>query len=148
MEKPLLSDPCPADWNKMQPVAEGRFCKTCCKVVIDFTQKTAQEILDYLRSRSGERVCGFANRSELKTIPVTGAQKFSMRLRRFSLVLYLVFGGLLFTTAACGGMMEEPSRLDDSLMQVQQMRNDSIAKADSLAKTDSVKMVNDSAGKK
>jgi hypothetical protein len=147
MEKPLLADPCPADWNKMNPVEEGRFCKTCCKVVIDFTQKTAQEILDYLRSHSGERVCGYAKRAELKTVPVSTAQKISTRLRRFSLALYLVFGGLLFTTASCGGMMEEPSRFDDSVMQAQQMLNDSIAKADSLAKNDSVKMGADSVGK-
>lgn len=137
MEKPLLSNPCSADWNKMQPVEEGRFCKTCCKVVIDFTEKTASEILDFIRARSGERVCGIAKRSELKTIPVTAAQQFSMRLRRFSLALYLVFGGLLFTTASCGGMMEEPSRFDDSIMAAQYAKQDSIRAADSLHTADS-----------
>lgn len=144
MEKPLLSEPCTADWNKMKPVEQGRFCKSCCKVVVDFTQKTAQEILDYLRARSGERVCGIAKRSELQTVPVTGAQKFSMRLRRFSLAIYMVFGALLFTTASCGGMMEEPSRLEDSLMAAQYAQNaarqDSIRVADSLHAADSARM--------
>ncbi|MDQ3111800.1 MAG: hypothetical protein M3R17_18080 [Bacteroidota bacterium] len=38
-----------------------------------------------------------------------------MRLKRFSLALYLVFGGLLFSTTACGGQVDYYDRVQDSI---------------------------------
>ncbi|MGL4595961.1 MAG: hypothetical protein ACRCYO_00440, partial [Bacteroidia bacterium] len=44
--KPVVQipEPCSEDWNKMTPETQGRFCDKCCKVVVDFTEKTTTEI--------------------------------------------------------------------------------------------------------
>jgi hypothetical protein len=41
----------------MQPEANGRFCGSCEKIVVDFTQMSTTEIQDYFR-RSEEIPCG------------------------------------------------------------------------------------------
>lgn len=147
MRLPRIENPCPADWNKMSPEANGRFCAQCRKVVVDFTKKTTEDILEYLRKHSGEGICGRVRPSQIQAVPVASGQKLQFRLKRFYLALYLVFGGLLFTTASCGGNMAEPSpeqmhKLDSAV------RADSIKaaqNADSIHKADSLKQ--DSAGK-
>ncbi|CAN5906217.1 hypothetical protein BH11BAC7_BH11BAC7_33770 [soil metagenome] len=143
MDLPRMNNPCPQDYEKMTPAENGRFCSNCCKVVVDFTKKKAEEIFDYLKSHSG--TCGRFNISQLQPAPVSSGQKFSMRLKRFSLALYLVFGGLLFSTTACGGQVDYYDSLDDSIQNAQfniqqkhlqdSLEQDSI-KRDSLIKPD------------
>src|SRR5688572_7497696 len=56
-QKPSLSFVCPADWSKMKPSEQGRFCGSCQKTVVDFTQKSDAEILEMLSKRETE-ICG------------------------------------------------------------------------------------------
>jgi hypothetical protein len=119
MDLPRLSNPCQADFEKMTPAENGRFCDSCCKVVIDFTKKTTAEIFDYLRAHTG--TCGRFRPSQVQHIAVPVTQKFSWRLKRFSAALYLVFGALLFSLASCAGGLEDPPRnsLQDSIYNAQ-----------------------------
>lgn len=55
--KPSLSFVCSEEWEKMSPCEQGRFCGSCQKTVVDFTQKSEPEILDYLAGQNRE-VCG------------------------------------------------------------------------------------------
>lgn len=58
MEKRVhIEEPCKADWGKMTRVEAGRHCKLCEKTVVDFTQKTNQEIVAYI-TQSDSGVCG------------------------------------------------------------------------------------------
>ena len=52
------------NWEDMKPVAGGRFCNDCQKKVVDFTNKTADEIAAYLMS-STSHVCGRFTASQL-----------------------------------------------------------------------------------
>jgi hypothetical protein len=59
-----IPTPCHEDWGKMTPKQQGRFCQSCSKVVVDFTEKTKEEIIDVLDNASGN-TCGRFNTSQL-----------------------------------------------------------------------------------
>jgi len=60
-----IPNPCQEDWNKMKIGLDQRFCDSCQKNVIDFTQKSRSEILSYLLINSGQKTCGRINKSQL-----------------------------------------------------------------------------------
>lgn len=130
MAIPVINNPCPEKWEGMSPAEEGRFCAKCCKVVVDFTRKTTQEILDFLSLHQGERICG-----KLFVQPVLIPAKRSKRTRLFSAALMVVFGSMLFT--ACGSP-EEPHEvvgdiaIDSTTEANQRHYRDSVANADSM----------------
>jgi hypothetical protein len=66
-EKPLVQipNPCNEDWNKMQVVANGRNCLSCCKTVVDFSNMSNDEIIHYLAERKNEKVCGHFRNSQV-----------------------------------------------------------------------------------
>ena len=59
LAKPSLqiAEPCHESWNQMTPEAQGRFCGSCSKIVLDFTTMTDQQIIDHLSKTSGS-ACG------------------------------------------------------------------------------------------
>lgn len=59
MEKIVLQvkESCSADWGKMTPQEQGRFCGQCEKMVVDFSQMNDQEIVDQIKKAS-RGVCG------------------------------------------------------------------------------------------
>lgn len=58
MKKINITNPCPENWDNMHDTKEGKFCEVCSRCVIDFTEKTDQEIKDIIDQTSGKRVCG------------------------------------------------------------------------------------------
>ncbi|MGI4805397.1 MAG: energy transducer TonB [Janthinobacterium lividum] len=52
-----LTFTCNRNWDDMVPVKNGRFCNDCQKKVVDFTDKTNDEIAAYLMG-STTKVCG------------------------------------------------------------------------------------------
>lgn len=96
-----IPEPCHESWQAMHPRQNGRLCDACCKVVVDFTGMSNDEILNYLSQRKGERVCGRINNEQLsnaahkQTIALVPQKKF--RLQRFAAALWLVFGTFLFS---------------------------------------------------
>mgnify|MGYP000020582855 CR=1 FL=1 len=60
-----IPNPCSADWNKMKIGIQSRYCNSCEKSVVDFTEKTREEILTYLLMHKHQRVCGHIRRSQL-----------------------------------------------------------------------------------
>ncbi len=63
--KARIDNPCSEDWNKMKIGLHSRFCDKCEKNVMDFTNKSRQEILEYLLTNYDKRVCGRIYRSQL-----------------------------------------------------------------------------------
>jgi len=59
MEKIILQvkESCKADWGKMTPQEQGRFCGKCEKVVVDFSEMSDQEIVDQIK-KSSKGLCG------------------------------------------------------------------------------------------
>jgi len=52
-----IPTPCNENWQQMAPVANGRFCQSCAKQVVDFSAMTDQQILNYLSKAPGG-LCG------------------------------------------------------------------------------------------
>jgi hypothetical protein len=85
VQKIHIDNPCSENWKNMTPLAEGRLCHSCNTAVIDFTQKTEKEILDYFEKRKDEHFCG-----QYKASSVTTPR--SLKFKWILIALSLIFG--------------------------------------------------------
>lgn len=68
-----IENPCHEDWNNMAPETQGRFCHSCEKIVIDFSQMSDSEILQFFNKPKTEKICG-RFKSEQLTLPAESTQ--------------------------------------------------------------------------
>ncbi len=63
-----IPKPCHESWSKMFPTEQGKFCLSCEKEVVDFSDKSAEEVVNFFQSRTNpeERVCGRFNVQDLE----------------------------------------------------------------------------------
>lgn len=92
-----VPNPCHEKWDGMQPKENGRYCGSCQKVVIDFTNKTNDEILDYIKENSRKQLCGTFKNSQL---PASNQFQQHENSIRFLAALLLVFGMTLFSCSS------------------------------------------------
>ncbi len=106
-----IPKPCHEDWSAMTQKEKGRFCSSCSKTVIDFTQKSKEEIQDYLNENFGKRVCGHFYRKQLDTvtleIPKTTFQQQLSFQKLFILALLFVMGSTLFSCQYSDGQKQK-----------------------------------------
>lgn len=57
---------CSENWNNMPKTGNCRFCQTCEKQIIDFTQLNNRQISDYLQQN--QNVCGRIKQSQINSI--------------------------------------------------------------------------------
>jgi TonB family protein len=57
IENIKLKFQCNEDWNKMKPCINGRHCQVCNKTVIDFTNKSAED-LKFIQETTKGSICG------------------------------------------------------------------------------------------
>jgi hypothetical protein len=106
-----VPEPCHEDWSTMTPKEKGRFCQSCSKTVVDFTQKSKEEIQQYLSDHFGKRVCGHFRREQLDTITLeiptaTFHQSLSYQ-KLFLLALLFVMGTTLFSCQNSNGTKQK-----------------------------------------
>jgi len=53
-----ISKPCHEDWDNMTPVEKGRFCSSCQKQVVDFSNMSDREVAMFFKKPSTGSVCG------------------------------------------------------------------------------------------
>jgi len=53
-----IPKPCHENWNKMNPVEQGRFCNSCQKAVVDFTGMSDSQLVAFFKKLSTGSVCG------------------------------------------------------------------------------------------
>lgn len=96
-----IPSPCHENWENMTPNQQGRHCQACCKTVVDFTQMTNDEVLNYFAQHQGQKVCGRLHKSQLAQteveiiVPQSVLKKGLTRWQVFGLSLLLVFGVVL-----------------------------------------------------
>ncbi|MCW3071469.1 MAG: energy transducer TonB [Bacteroidetes bacterium] len=89
-----IPNPCHESWDAMTAQENGRYCGSCRKVVIDFTQMTEQQIIDHLAANTGKKMCGTFRRSQLQPPP---EKHRNNKVIRFLAAVLLVFGMSLFS---------------------------------------------------
>lgn len=94
-----IKEACHENWNDMSPNEQGAFCNKCVKTVIDFTDKSLEEIKSFFARRGQESTCG---RFEDKQLSALSFDAFFERFRnfeftkRFAVILFFTFGLGLF----------------------------------------------------
>ncbi len=110
-----VPQPCHASWDKMSPQPDGRHCKSCDKVVVDFSRMNDEEIKDWFRKKEGEKVCGHFRVDQVKRLQIVVKPKEFKQLgwspvQMFRVAIFLVFFSSLFSCSPNpenGGAMTE-----------------------------------------
>ncbi|RXG16041.1 carboxypeptidase-like protein [Leeuwenhoekiella aestuarii] len=68
-----IPEPCHEDWSLMTPASQGRFCASCKKEVVDFTELSRKQIAD--KVKNGEKICGRYRKDQLETTYFTPENK-------------------------------------------------------------------------
>jgi hypothetical protein len=81
----------------MTPQGNGRFCKSCDKVVIDFTDKTPNEITNILSQQKTHLPCGNFKTADVITDSKIDKFVWSLNTRGFKRLSLFILGVLIFT---------------------------------------------------
>jgi hypothetical protein len=74
MKKSLqITTPCHENWDEMSATEQGKFCDSCAKTVIDFTNKSKAEIIDTIENSTGS-VCGRYHEKQVDEIGNNGSR--------------------------------------------------------------------------
>ncbi|MBW7913118.1 MAG: carboxypeptidase regulatory-like domain-containing protein [Taibaiella sp.] len=84
----------------MTPQEQGRFCDSCQKCVVDFTGFTDEELHQYFRKNSGEKVCGRFQNWQLQRVVALPPEPRSRFYRWFISLGFVVFLSELLGTEA------------------------------------------------
>jgi len=66
--KVSIPTPCNENWKEMTPTQRGAFCKKCAIDVVDFSNKSAEEIRSTLKENIGKHLCGRFKKSQLEDL--------------------------------------------------------------------------------
>lgn len=95
-----MTNPCHENWEEMTENTKGKFCASCQTDVIDFTQISNNEIIDYFKNNNIQKGCGRFYKKQLDTIQIpVDEQIFSYDLKswqKFLVVVLFCFGQELF----------------------------------------------------
>jgi hypothetical protein len=112
--KITIPKPCHEDWNKMTPNDSGRFCGSCSKNVVDFTNMLPDEIQAYFQQHSN--VCGRFKNSQLDslTIQIPNRVLYSQThyYKMFLLALFIAMGTTLFSCADKNGNKQKIDKVE------------------------------------
>ncbi len=61
-----IPEPCHEDWQQMTPTEQGRFCNACAKQVVDFSNMSDAQVLNYFSTVKNDKVCGRAYPDQLE----------------------------------------------------------------------------------
>ncbi|SEC40389.1 hypothetical protein SAMN04489761_2899 [Tenacibaculum sp. MAR_2009_124] len=120
-----IPKPCHENWHKMTPNEKGRFCSSCAKTVVDFTQFSEAEVKEYLIENSTQKVCGHFYKKQLHSVVIqipesSLSHKHSFR-NLFVLAMVLSMGTILFSCKTEGGKVQkiENVQIVDSVVEKQ-----------------------------
>ena len=60
-----IPDPCHENWDQMTPQEKGRFCGSCQKTVVDFTNMSDREIAEFFK-KPPSSLCGHFHQDQLE----------------------------------------------------------------------------------
>jgi len=104
-----IPKPCNENWNDMSPVQQGAFCKACSKVVVDFSNMSDEEVLNYFERKQEEKTCGRFRISQLSPYDLkinlrsVAAQRSFPKI--FAASLFIIFSSLFVCKSDTGDQM-------------------------------------------
>ena len=111
-----IPKPCHENWNGMTANEKGKFCGSCAKTVVDFTEKSTQEIQDFFKKHQGKKVCGHFKRKQLDSIviqlPETIITEHLSFQKLFVVALLLVMGTTLFSCKTDEGKSQKIEKVE------------------------------------
>jgi hypothetical protein len=87
IQKINLQNPCPMTLNRMKS-GDTFFCKSCDKKIVDFREKTTEEIMHYFSNSTGSG-CGIFKRSQVNVSEYSFRNKILYKLLTILAVLGL-----------------------------------------------------------
>lgn len=113
-----IPEPCHEDWAQMHPNAQGRFCDSCRKTVVDFTTMLPEKVQQYFGIHRNQRVCGRFRPDQLAQptirIPERILRQPTAFRHRFLLALFVCMGATLFSCADADGRKWSPEVVVES----------------------------------
>ena len=110
-----IKKPCHENWDAMTPNDQGAFCNKCVKTVIDFSNKSIEEIKDFFSSKQKEKICGRFEKDQLISLSFDAFfsefRGFNFT-RRFAVILYFTFGMWLFNASSSMAQTQESIKGD------------------------------------
>lgn len=98
-----IKKPCQENWETMTPNEAGAFCGKCIKTVIDFSDKSLDDIKSFFEQKQSEKVCGRFQQKQLVSLSFDSFfeefKNFAFT-KRFAVILYFTFGMWLFETSS------------------------------------------------
>ncbi len=91
-----MNNPCSEEWDRMQTAEQGKYCAKCSKEVIDFTNFTQLDFLNYFKDINNRNGCGRFYKSQIQVLQIPlDTHIFSTEIaywKKFLFVLLLCFG--------------------------------------------------------
>jgi len=101
MKKLTIKEPCHENWADFTPTQRGAFCGKCQINVIDFSEKTNQDIKTILLENAGKKMCGRFTKTQLADFNsdyhIWHNQNQTIFQSKFIFALVLTFGLTLFS---------------------------------------------------
>lgn len=99
-----IPKPCSENWGEMTPTQRGAFCKTCAIDVIDFSNKSPDEVKQTLKANIGKHMCGRFKKGQLTDLSIAYKNWENQSARtfqsKFLWACMIAFGMTLFVS--CG----------------------------------------------
>lgn len=106
-----IPEPCNENWASMTPKEKGRFCNSCSKTVIDFTQMNTKEVQEYIHKNNEQLICGHIRQDQLDTINLKIPERiFHKKIsfhKAFLLALLLTMGTTLLSCTNGNGKLKK-----------------------------------------
>ncbi|MBA2612046.1 MAG: T9SS type A sorting domain-containing protein [Bacteroidetes bacterium] len=121
-----IPEPCHEDWSNMLPDPKGKFCTSCSKSVVDFSNKNDTEIHTILEQHKGQQVCGRFTKTQINRplniqIDFNNLPKNVSTTKAFAMALFLVFGTFLFSCTDMRGQKVETIEVINNLPEERMM---------------------------
>jgi hypothetical protein len=105
-----IKKPCHENWDAMTPNEQGAFCNKCVKTVVDFSNKSIEEIKEFFIGKQNEKVCGRFEKQQLTSLSFDvffNEFKGFNFTKRFAVILYFTFGMWLFNNSSAVAQTNE-----------------------------------------
>ena len=97
-----INEPCHENWDAMTPNAQGAFCKSCAKNVVDFSKMGISEIKSFFSKPQG-KVCGRFEEKQLQELTFDDFfAKFTYWnfTKKFAAIFFMAFGFWIFSNSS------------------------------------------------